>query len=244
MKFELLPILKSMRSLYESPKDMQRFQTYLQLLQGDSNGDVELPIGGFNPMAGAHLLSKLDELMELKAEEIAEDVLQDINQKLPLSREVFKVVLNVTDDLKGAWTHRYSTEHDNKFKLNALVSRNFCTPYLWSSEKYDKEKIVKRVSESVFRCVYCKGKLKMKSLMDFVKQEAFVHKNTHDLLMESACIQYIDIIYNFYQENLYSENYSLIFNFFFGDEASRVLEYPVFGNEQIPDGFDFTSLLR
>jgi hypothetical protein len=244
MEFELLPILKTMRSLYESPKDMQRFQTYLQLLQGDSNGDIELPIGGFNPMAGSHLLNKLDELLDLNAEEIAEKVLKEINQKLPQSRDVFKVVLNVADDLKGAWTHRYSTEYDSKFKLKALVNRNFCTPFLWTSESYDKESIDKRVKAAVFRCVYCKGQSTMKTLEDFVKQEAFVYKNTHDLLLESGGISDIDNIYSFYQENLYSENYSLIFNFFFGDEAARALEYPVFGNKKLPEDFNFTLLLK
>lgn len=233
-----------MRNLYDSPKDMKRFQNYLQLLQGDTNGDIELPIGGFNPMAGEHLVSKLDELTSINAEAIAEEVLQDINQILPQSREVFKVVLNVADDLKGAWTHRYSTEYDSKFKLYALMNRNFCTPYLWSSETYSKDKIVSIVSESVYRCVYCRGQHNLKTLEDFVSQEAFVYKNTHDLSVEAECVVNIDRIYNFYKENLSTENYSVIFNFFFGDEASKALEYPLFGNDKLPEGFNFTMLLK
>ncbi len=75
MNFELLPILNLMLNFYEKPRDFDRFQTYLALLQGDTKGDLVLPISGFNPMAKAHVLDKLREFKALDAEKIMSETL-------------------------------------------------------------------------------------------------------------------------------------------------------------------------
>jgi hypothetical protein len=44
MHFELVPILDIMLDFYEKPRDLDRFQAYLSLLQGEIKGDLARPI--------------------------------------------------------------------------------------------------------------------------------------------------------------------------------------------------------
>ncbi|MES1224247.1 MAG: hypothetical protein ABUT20_52620, partial [Bacteroidota bacterium] len=145
MIFKVLPVIDIMLSLYEKPRTAERFQEYLKTLQGDTKGDLIVPIGGFNPMAKEHAVSKLQELKSLNAEEIMSETLAQVNQKTSLHKAVdFKVALNLADDLKGGWTNHFTTDFDSKFKTDALVRRNFCVPVFWTSEDFDQQKIIQR----------------------------------------------------------------------------------------------------
>ena len=68
MQFELLPVIDIMLDLYEKPRTAERFQEYLEVLQGGTKGDLVIPIGNFNPMAKEQALQKLIELKTLHAE--------------------------------------------------------------------------------------------------------------------------------------------------------------------------------
>ena len=79
MSFELLPIIDKMLDFYQNPRNSDRFQVYLKMLQGDTKGDLVLPIGGFNPMAKEHILdlraiqhAGAPHQRRLRAEEVAE----------------------------------------------------------------------------------------------------------------------------------------------------------------------------
>jgi hypothetical protein len=48
---------------------------------------------------------------------------------------------------------------------------------------------------------------------------------------------------HYYQQYLDSDGYHLIFNFFYGDEASASLEMPTFGIAGTRPGFGFASQL-
>jgi hypothetical protein len=80
MKFQLIPIIDRMLQLYAEPPSPIRFQKYLGMLQGDTKGDLALPIGGNNPMAKQHVSDKLNELKELGAEEIIKNALAEVNK--------------------------------------------------------------------------------------------------------------------------------------------------------------------
>ena len=70
MTAELLPIIETMLDFYQKPRTPERFQAYLQLLQGSTKNDLALPIGGFNPMGKEHVSEKLIELQKIDAERI------------------------------------------------------------------------------------------------------------------------------------------------------------------------------
>ncbi|MES2629491.1 MAG: hypothetical protein V4616_11035, partial [Bacteroidota bacterium] len=66
MPSSLFPTIDLMTALYEKPVSRERFDEYLDTLQGDSKNDLQVPVAGFNPMAQAHAVAKLNELKELQ----------------------------------------------------------------------------------------------------------------------------------------------------------------------------------
>ena len=239
MTFHPLPTIQPMLNLYEKPRTDERFQAYLKLLKGDTKGDLVLPIGGYNPMAKDGLILKLKELQTLKAEQIMAEVLSEINLQYSNHKnpQTFKVALNLSDDLQGGWTNRFTSDYDSKFKINALVNRQFCTPFFWSSEEFSEEKIRQRIAEYVFRTIYWLENPKPKTLKEHIEQEQFITQKTGNTKFEGS---FTDLV-KLYQEHQYSENYHLIFNFFYGNKASESLAFPIFGIEDNVAGFDFMN---
>lgn len=242
MKFEVFSIIPTMVELYSMPLTRERFQAYITKLQGNTKGDLSMPISGFNPMAKPHVHQKLMELKDLEAEKVMAEALVELNSTLETSNDkIIQVVLNLADDLKGGWTNHYTTDFDSKFKLNAFVSRNFCTPYFWTSENYTKELIRQRTLEYAARTLYWIQNSKPVTLADHLRQEVFVVEKT----CSKQEISEVDVhfIHEFYEENKDEDDYSVLFNFFYGDEASKSLEYPQYGIGEIR-GFDFARMLN
>jgi len=228
MRFQLRPILSEIKELYLKPASNARFKEYLSKLQGDTKGDLLLPISGFNPMAKDHILEKITELQNLHAEVIMADAIETFNSNIvSSSQKDVKVVLNIADDLKGAWTNFYTTDFDSKFKLSAFVKRKFCVPYFWTSEAYTEELIKNRTIEYLSRTLYCINHQHPKNLEEHLEQEIFC-QNMNNSLEENQNSDF-ELIQDFYEQYKTSAEYSLLFNFFYGDEASDSLRYKKFG---------------
>ena len=239
MRFELLPILDKMLELYKMPPNMERFNAYLKLLSGDSNNDLVTPVGAYNPMAKEHVTEKINELKALKAEQIASQVLNELNTKISVkNNDIFKVVLCVSDDLKGGWTNRYTSDYDSKFKLNALVTRNFCTPLFWTSENYSEETVIERTKEYGYRTIYWLDHPKPITLEDHVKQEAFVAQKSTS--KKGSLSRELNL---FYQTHKNSDTYLTIFNFLYGDKAMEALGNGPLGIKEDFSGFEFAKHL-
>ncbi len=241
MKFKLIPILDFIEDLYGKPRSRERFTEYLFKLQGTDKNNLEIPIMGFNPMAKEQVLQKIKELRNIGTEETISETLYELNFKpLKQGSKIIKVVPNLADDLGGAWTNRYVTDFDSKFKINALVRRDFCTPYFWTSENYDKNLIKKRTLAYAYRTIYWLENSELKTLEDHLKQETFVSKQINEVvdLKEES----FDFIKAFYEENKYKDDYSIIFNFFYEDSASLSLSYPTYGIKEV-NGFDYAKML-
>lgn len=243
MKFEILPIIDTMLELYEKPRSIERFQAYISILQGTTK-DLVIPITGFNPMAKEHLLKKLAALKDMKAERLMQDVIDEINIEYRNERDlkVIKVALNLADDLKGGWTNRYTTDYDSKFKIHAMVKRNFCTPFLWASEPFSEILIRRTTLEYVTRTIYWQANTNPKTLKEHIEQEVFVAKknNNESEIINSAEFEILD---NFYSKHKHSDEYSLVFNFLYGDNASKSLAFPVYGISEHLNGFDYARII-
>jgi hypothetical protein len=240
MRFELMPTIDTMIDLYGKPLTIERFNEYIKLLQGDTKGDLVFPISGFNPMAKEYLLGKLFELKKIDAEKIMAETLSELNAENGVEHaDVFKVALNLSDDLKGGWTNRYTSDYDNKFRINALSARKFCISVFWSSEDYSAELIRERTLEYAYRTIYRQTNPRPLTLEQHLDQEKFVvaHVKYNSLFSISDC-KSID---NFYNSHKHSDNYSLIFNFFYGNKASASLSFPLFGLESETTGFEFAK---
>jgi hypothetical protein len=237
MSFELLPTLDLMLDFYQKPRDFDRFNAYLALLQGDTKGDLARPIGGFNPMAKPHVVAKLTELKDLDAEKIMAESLAEAFPKQS-NVPVFKIALTLSDDAQGGWTNRFTSDFDSKFKLNALITRQFCTPVFWTSEDFNATIIYEKTMAYAFRTLYwLNKKSKPKTLKDHFEQEQFVAKNVAHKSPKPPC----DTVFlqNFYDNHAESDDYAVIFNFFYGDAASESLGFKTFGTKGEMAGFKF-----
>jgi hypothetical protein len=243
MKFELLPTITQMSELYRKPLSVERFREYLKILQGDTKDDLVMPVGGFNPMAKEHALVKLEELEKCGAEEIVADVLHGLNKKdlNGKSDDVFKVAINLSDDLKGGWTNRFTNDYDSKFKISALVRRKFCTPVFWTSEAYSEELIRVRTQHYCYRTLYWLQHSKPETLQDHVEMEKFVVAESGTAEIKQAID--LNAVSAFYNQHKESRQYDVIFNFLYGDAACKSLEFPSHGVKEPMAGFAFAAAL-
>jgi hypothetical protein len=223
MTFELLPLLDIMIDFYQQPLDIKRFDVYLKLLKGHTKGDMVLPIGGYNPMAKNHVLAQLMALKNLDAEKVLTETIEEVNRKTKTDKNAQKmrVSISLSDDYGGGWTHKFTTDYDSKFKINALFKRNFCPIVFWSSEIHSSEIIRQRALEYMYRSIYWATNPKPKTLEEHLSQEFFVAQHSKNGFQLSASLM------DFYQQNQHSENYQLIFNFLYGDEASKSLNFAI-----------------
>jgi hypothetical protein len=238
MRFTLLPTIDIMLDFYEQPRGFERFQQYIKALQGETKGDLSFPVSGFNPMAKEHVTDKLYQLKQLGAEQLIEKVLTTVNKTFSKKNaQNFRVALNLSDDLMGGWTNRYTSDYDSKFKFNGLFSRNFCVPVFWTSEVFTKEIITQRTAEYVFRTMYWLSHPKPKILKEHVEQEQFVANEIS--AAKQVLPSSLSKLHEFYIKHQYTDNYAIIFNFFYGDKASQSLGLTQYGINEKCTGFDF-----
>lgn len=132
MPFQLTPVLAKIRSIYQMPRDQERFNQYLRLLQGSSGKEMELPISSYNPMAKEVAINRLEALIRMDAESIAVEEIQKINQANIFPNDSgIQVVINLIDDIEGSWSNRFTTDYTSKFDFDPLIKRCFCTPSLY-----------------------------------------------------------------------------------------------------------------
>lgn len=231
MLFKLLPVIDVMTSFYQLPLTPDRFQQYLKMLEGGKKGDLLFPISGFNPMAKGHVLDKLNELKAIGAEDVMKDAIKKINWKFAAQykEKQFNVALNLSDDLRGGWTNRFTSDYDSKFRINGLFERNFCVPVFWSSEPVTKEIVRSRAMEYMLRTIYRIGHSTPVTLEEHFAQENFVADEMEYL--ESVPTARSPWNEEFYNEHKNSAEYALIFNFLYGDAASESLSFKTFGND-------------
>lgn len=239
MPAKVLPVLGRMRDFYAQPRDFQRFEDYLRMLEGERPGDLGLPISGFNPMAKDHILPKIQALLDLDAEGIMGECIPDAAQALEsVGDPALTLVLNLVDDLHGGWSNRYATEFQMTFEIQALVKRSFCTPVCWSSEAYHPDLIRQRTLQALFRsCYRLRHPGKLFTLADHLAQETYVAQQIG--LPCPLHSQDQAFLRAYAHSHATTQDSSRIFNFFFGDNASRHLSYPTYGIPQDHAGFLF-----
>ncbi len=221
--FKVRPVLDLMIDFYEHPRNQERFDLYLKMLQGNSKRDMELPIGGYNPMAKEHLSGKLKALKQLNAEEIISETLLNV----PSTRE-YEVVINLADDLLGGWTNKFTTDYQSKFQLNPLIQRGFCTPYFWSSEKYSETLIRERSLAAAYRTTYFEIHGKSETLEEHVNQENWVAEKCGTSKSENQEVQ------SFLETIKHTTDYSIIIAFLYGDDAAENLGFRKLGHSKFP----------
>ena len=242
MKFELLKVLDKILDLYKLPRNKKRFDKYLFLLQGTNKDEMILPIAAFNPMGKELALNKIEALLSLDAEKLAGEYLQQINSEWGSSQDrIIQVAINLADDIEGSWSNYAITDYKNKFEFDGLFKRNFCTPIFWTSESVNKEIIIQRTKECVNRTIYWINKGSPNTLFDCIEQEVHVNRVCENQFVKSELTD-VELLERFYNQHSNSADYNLKLNFFYGDEETKVLNFPSYG---IPKngGFDYAKYI-
>lgn len=239
MTFELLPVIEIMLELYDKPRGTERFHEYINLLQGNTKGDLVMPLTAFNPMGKDHVAKQLLALKGLHAEQTVQHTIAELNKALARihANAVIKIAINLSDDVAGGWTNRYTSDYQNKFRIQALVKRNFCTPVFWTSEEYSEALIAGRTKEQAYRTLWVLENGKPATLEAHVMQEAFVarHCGSNKRHLKD------EVLISFYNQHKHTTDYSLIFCFMYGNEAAASLGYPTFGITAPFAGFQYAA---
>ena len=230
MQLALRPILAEMTDFYRTPRTPARFEQYLKMLYADTNKDLGLPIVGFNPMGKEHLLDKLSELQAVHAEEIVREEIDRFNAEYAATgSDRYTVVLNLADDVGGAWTNHHETDYAARFRLNPLMERRFCVPYLYASRSYTAAQLREEVVAAFRRTHYWTYHRKPRSLGDHIHQETYALRD-HSALGDPREIELLlPEVAAFYHQHKAEDDHALIFNFLYGDEASAALGYRHYG---------------
>lgn len=69
MRIFVIPLIATQRALYDLPRDMARFQRYIETL--NNHGDPLVPLGIMNPMGKEKAREGFDRLIALEAEDVA-----------------------------------------------------------------------------------------------------------------------------------------------------------------------------
>lgn len=240
MPFQLLPVIDKMIELYEEPIGFERFHKYITIINGNSKSNMEMPVGGYNPMAKSHVLHKLKELKALQAEDIIARVCEEVNGMVKI-RDTFKVSLTLADDLMGGWTERYSTDYSSRFKLNAMIKRHFCCVYLYTTENVSPDAIINRTKAYIHRTLYWLDHPKPATLADHIQQETAMAKAIKsEHLLSSAEFDECRRLYDLLKT---STEYPVIFSFLYGDKAAKALGYTPLGLSDEYAGYRFAQML-
>lgn len=234
MPFAVIPVVDQMQSLYKIPKGQERFEQYLLMLQGEEKSDMILPISGFNPMGDDLVVDKLGELQKLGVESKAQSATAWVNDLYPDFDMEMGIAINLTDDVGGSWSHLGTVDYTSKFDMEDLFKRGFSVAHFWTSEEYNDQIIDQRITEQLLRTLYWKDHGKPSTLADHVQQEHFVQMHFKSPKAQGDAASAIA----FLKAHAASSDFNVIFNFFYGDEASKTLSYQTYGMSEI-NGFDF-----
>ena len=148
-----------------------------------------------------------------------------INNLYPDFNEDMRFAINLTDGVGGSWSHFSTVDYSSKFDMNPLLKRRFSVVLFWISEEYD---------EQLLRTIYWKERGKPATLADHIQQENFVQSHFKSQSTDQDSSQGEAFIRKYSG----STDFNVIFNFFYGDEASQTLGYITYGMNKIT-GFDF-----
>ncbi|MGH7599302.1 MAG: hypothetical protein ACREOI_23330 [bacterium] len=173
MNLEYVPLLQVQRNLYNLPRGFERFREYLRTMIDPDSGDLKLPLVAMNPMGKDHLPLFLDKLIELNADGEAARATTEVQSVLKVEPGEYKVCLVVSDDLRGGWTNRYTTEFDHRFRQKAYYKRGWIAGILWTSETYIPAQVREEVRLCLFRAAYIQRHGYARTLGEMLAQESY-----------------------------------------------------------------------
>ena len=170
MAFSFVPLLRIQRELYAMPRGMDRFREYIRTMTDADTGDLALPLVAMNPMGKDHVPALIDDYIALGAEEIAEQAVRSVIAKTDVS---YRVGLVVSDDLKGGWTNRWTSEFSHRIEGGAILKRGWVVGLLWTSEPASAQNVRDTVLTAIYRAEYLQHHAAPRTLGEMLEQEGY-----------------------------------------------------------------------
>jgi hypothetical protein len=171
MKLEYVPLLSVQRDLYRLPRGFERFREYLRTIIDSGTKELQLPLSGMNPMGKDHVPELLDRLLSIDAEGAASLAMARAERSLESLPGSFRVCLVLSDDWKGGWTNRWTSELTHRLGERALRKRGWIAGTLWTSERPSPEEVAAEVLATIFRTVYVLEHGEASTLGEILAQE-------------------------------------------------------------------------
>jgi hypothetical protein len=194
MTLSFVPLLRVQRELYAMPRGMERFREYIKTMTDAETGDLALPLVAMNPMGKDHVPALIDDYLAMDAEGIAEEAVRSavaplrsaeargadrpramadrVGAKADVSPD-FRVALVVSDDLKGGWTNRWTSEYSHRFENAAITRRGWVVGILWTSEPASADRVRAAVLTSIYRLSYLQSHRPPVTLGEMLDQEGY-----------------------------------------------------------------------
>ena len=223
----IIPTLEVQYRLMAIPRGQERFEKYLEAMT-DGTDNIVLPLGLFNPMGKEHVVETVETLIDMGAEKLAGETVTEALGRIDNADVSFQVALVVTDDLKGGWTNRYSTDYEHRFNAMRELKRGWATALFWTSEKQTAECVRERVLETVYRTLYVARHGEANSLSEKMRQEGFAALFASDESpnLDSEELAYTKEVISPYLD---SEPQSSVFPCLYGDDAAIDFGYTPLG---------------
>lgn len=235
MLLHYTPLLQIQRDLHSIPRGMERFKQYLRTIFGSDEGCLALPsLITMNPMGKEHVAILLDELLALRADEMAARTCSELQRELSGDPGDYKIAMVIADDLLGGWTNRYDYEFNIRFpqaarstastELPRWLKHYWLTAVLWSSEPVLETTIRETIRSTIYRTIYLRHHGTPKSLRDLMKQEG-------EVMARAGCtrpmIEPDDIAYTreVIRPVLEASDKRTIIEYLFGDPAGNTLGF-------------------
>jgi hypothetical protein len=228
LRLSFLPLLGIQRDLYALPRGMERFREYIRTMTDAETGELALPLVAMNPMGKDHIPALLDAYIQLGAEKIAADAVDEFRRggsfDPPSDRE-FKVALVVSDDLKGGWTNRWASEYSHRIESQAFLKRGFITGLLWTSEPASANSVREAILTSLYRADYLQSHPFPKTLGEMLAQEgdAMARAGCTSPALDSDDLAYTRTVI---EPHLGATDRATVMACLFGDTAANALGYP------------------
>lgn len=220
------PLLQIQRDLYNLPCGWIRFERYLERMI-DSTQEMVLPLAILNPMGKAHVAQSLDRLLELNAESIAAEAVEEAVERLKPISEAFRHTLVVADDAQGGWTDRYLTDMSHRFDSRTNAERSWIVTLIWTSEEVTHECLSQAVLAQVYRTLYQQRFGLPKTLKEHMRQEglALAFAQAEQWLDDDDLEYSLSVIAPYIR----TTELPVIFGCLYGDEAAAQAGYPALG---------------
>jgi hypothetical protein len=228
MKLEYIPLLKVQRDLYDLPRGIERFKEYIRTMTEPGSGELKVPLVAMNPMGKDHLPPFLDHLLAIDADGVGARALADAESPLASEPGEYRACLVVSDDLKGGWTNRYTSEYSHRFEQRAYYRRAWLPAILWTSEQYDATMVRGELLQCVYRVVYVQRHGLSRTLREMLAQESYAMRNagsTTPTLDEDDLAYTREVL----REYMSATDRATVIAALFGDAAARDLGYRPLG---------------